>query len=152
MVACPKCGRGECVKDGIVKERQRFRCKGCHYRHTVRERGAGKAKQKQALQLYLAGLGFRSIGRFLGVSHVAAYRWIRAHGEALDELRSETGIEVVAMDELYSYLGSKKTTVGSGLLLIVMAAGSSTAFWVPGKPTPDRGYGSASKTKRLGRL
>jgi transposase-like protein len=151
MVACPKCGSGECVKDGIVKERQRFRCKGCHYRHTVRERGAGKAKKKQALQLYLEGLGFRSIGRFLGVSHVAVYRWIRAHGEALDELRSETGIEVVEMDEMHSYIGSKKTTVGSGLLLIVMAAGSSTALWAPGKPTPERGYGSASKTKQLGR-
>ena len=33
--------------------------------------------KRQAVELYLEGLGFRSIGRFLNVSHVAAYNWIR---------------------------------------------------------------------------
>jgi transposase-like protein len=151
MVICPRCGGEECVKDGIVKGKQRFRCKGCHYRHTVQERGAGKVKRRQALQLYLEGLGLRSIGRFLGVSHVAAYRWIRAHGEALEGLKSEAGIEVVEMDEMHTYIGSKKTTAGYGLLLIVMAASSSTAFWAPAKPRPARDYGSTSKTRQLAR-
>jgi DNA-binding NarL/FixJ family response regulator len=30
--------------------------------------------KRQALQLYLEGLGFRSIGRFLGVSHVSVQK------------------------------------------------------------------------------
>jgi transposase len=65
-------------------------------------------KRRQALQLYLEGLGLRAIGRLLGVSHVAVYRWIQAHGEALEGLRSEAGIEVVEMDEMHTYIGSKK--------------------------------------------
>lgn len=125
MTICPRCHGEENVKSGIVKGKQRFRCKSCGYHHTVGERGAGKAKKKQALQLYLEGLGFRSIGRILEVSHVAAYKWIRAFGENLEELRSEAAIEVAEMDEMHSYIGSKKTTAGYGFLLIDMDAGSS---------------------------
>jgi transposase-like protein len=38
MSDCPKCKRVECIeciKDGIVGGRQRYRCKACGYRHTV---------------------------------------------------------------------------------------------------------------------
>ena len=37
--------------------------------------------KKLALQLYLVGFGFRSIGRVLGVSNVTVLNWIRAFGE-----------------------------------------------------------------------
>ena len=151
MVTCPRCDDPECVKAGIVKGKQRFRCKRCRYYHTVRDRGVGKAKKKQALQLYLEGLGFRSIGRFLGVSHVSVYKWIRAFGEALEDLRSEPGIDIVEMDEMHSYIGSKKTTVGSGFLLIDMGAGSSIVFWDRGKRTLEKNFGQTSKTRKLER-
>jgi len=70
-------------------------------------------------------LGFRSIGRFLKVSHVAVFNWIKSFGEKLDELRSADEIEVIEIDEMHTYIGSKKTTVGYGLLLIEMGTGSS---------------------------
>ena len=69
-----------CTKDGIVNEKQRYKCKSCGYRHTVKHLGKSPDIKRQALQLYLEGLGFRSIGRFLNCSHVAVYNWIRAHG------------------------------------------------------------------------
>ena len=64
---CPKCGGNVYCKDGIVQGRQRYLCKGCRYRYTVEQRsGTGdKATRRQALELYLEGLGFRSIGRIL---------------------------------------------------------------------------------------
>lgn len=43
--------------------------------------------KRQVLQLYLEGLGFRFIGRFLKCSHVAAYNWIKAHGEFIESNR-----------------------------------------------------------------
>jgi len=46
------------------------------------------AMKKQALHLYLEGLGFRAIGRMLGVSHVSVYRWIKKFGETLDSVKS----------------------------------------------------------------
>lgn len=143
---CPKCGSLDCAKDGIVKERQRYRCKSCGYRHTVQYRGISPATKRQALQLYLEGLGFRSIGRFLKCSHVAVYNWIKAHGESIEAIRSAAGVEVVEMDEMHTYIGSKKTIAGYGLLLIDMGSGSSTAKWAPATPTPGESSGIPLKT------
>jgi hypothetical protein len=69
-------------------------------------------------------LGFRAIGRFLNCSHAAVYNWIKAYGESI---RSTAGVEVVELDEMPTDIGSKKTSAGSGWLLIEMASGSSTA-------------------------
>lgn len=71
MTTCPKCHAEGCTKDGIIKNRQRYKCKSCNYRHTVSYRGHSPDIKRQALELYLEGLGFRSIGRFLKCSHVA---------------------------------------------------------------------------------
>lgn len=131
MVNCPKCGSHDCVKDGIVKGKQRYQCKACRYRHTVRYRGANPGVRRQALELYLEGLGFRSIGRFLKCSHVSVYNWIKSYGAAIEGLRSDSDVEVVEMDEMHTCIGSKKTTDRSGLLLIDMESGSSTAYWAP---------------------
>ena len=150
MVHCPKCNSTNCVKDGIVGGRQRRKCKSCGYRHTVPYRGVSPEKKKQALELYLEGLGFRSIGRFLKCSHVAVYNWIKASGKTVKNLRSNSPLDVVEMDEIHTYVGSKKTTVGSGLLLIDMGENSSTAFWAAAIPKRDASSGMPSKTKRSG--
>jgi hypothetical protein len=63
--------------------------------------------------MYLEGTGFRAIGRILQVSHVSVYRWIKAMGQQAAALESHTAIEVVEMDELHTYIGHKKTSVGS---------------------------------------
>jgi transposase-like protein len=71
--------------------------------------------------LYLEGLGFRFIGRILEVSNVSVLKWIREFGQKAQELnREKQQIEMVEVDEMHSYIGSKKTTVGYGLLLIDM--------------------------------
>jgi transposase-like protein len=131
---CPKCGSAEHCKDGIVKKRQRYLCKNCRHRYTV-ERRSGTADamvKRQALQLYLEGLGFRSIGRVLRFSNVAVLQWIRAFGEQLEAIKRDAPVEVMELDEMHSYIGSKKTIAGYGLLLIEMGDASSTAYWVPG--------------------
>lgn len=144
---CSKCGSVDCAKDGIVKERQRYKCKACGYRYTVNQRGFSLAIKRQALQLYLEGLGFRSIGRFLKCSHVAVYHWIRAHGESIESIRSATGVEVVEMDEMHTYVGSQKIIAGSGLLLIDMGNDCSTAWWAPATPKPGESYGMPLKVR-----
>ena len=149
MPSCPKCGAHHCVKDGIVKGKQRYQCKSCSYRHTVRYVGANPEVKRQALELYLEGLGFRSIGRFLRYSHVAVYNWIKSFGAAVHELRSTSEIEVIEMDELHTYIGSKKNTAGSGLLLIDMGDDFSTAYWVPAAPKRESCYGRLSPKKVL---
>ena len=82
------------------------------------------------MQLYLEGLGFRSIGRFLGVSHVSVQKWIKKFGQEVEDPKSENEISIVEMDEMHTYIGNKKNIVGSGLLLIELGKSSSTALLV----------------------
>jgi hypothetical protein len=85
--------------------------------------------KKQALHLYLEGLGFRSIGRFLGVSNVSVLNWIRSFGTNVSKLNAcSQEIEMVEVDEMHSYIQSKKTSVGYGLLLIDLRKSSSTSL------------------------
>ena len=125
MDSCPKCKSVNFRKDGIVKSRQRYLCKDCMHRFTVEQIGKSNDLKRNALILYLEGLGFRSIGRYLNVSHVAVFNWIKAFGEKLNDFRNSGEIEVVELDEMHTYIGSKKTIVGSGLLLIEMGTDSS---------------------------
>ena len=148
MIICPKCDSEKCVKDGIVKKRQRYRCKFCGFRHTVQHRGKSPDVKRQALELYLEGLGFRSIGRFLKCSHVTIYNWIKSFGEEVKELRSDSTLKVVEIDEMHTYICSKKTIVGSGLLLIDMGNNLSTAYWATVAQQPASNYGTPSMTKK----
>ena len=77
-----------------------------------------------ALNLYLEGLGFRSISRILGFSHVAVYQWIKTLGEEVAQIKRPSS-QIVEIDELHSYVGHKKTIAGSGLLLIDLENASS---------------------------
>lgn len=103
-------GNAARCKDGVVKGRQRYLCKECRYRYTVNRRAgtSDPAVRRQALQLYLEGLGLRSIGRILKFSHVAVLKWIRTFGQPLEAIKREEPIEVMELDEMHSYIGSKK--------------------------------------------
>ncbi len=113
---CPRCKSTKFVKDGMVKGKQRYQCHSCHYRYTVAYRGKGEHVKRYALMMYLEGLGFRSIGRILEVSHVAVYQWIKKFGGALEALKSTEEVKVVEMDEMHTYVGVKKTPAGYGWL------------------------------------
>lgn len=141
MDSCPKCKSENFRKDGIVKARQRYFCRNCQHRFTVAQVGKSNELKRNALILYLEGLGFRSIGRYLNVSHVSVFNWIKAFGEKLEDFRNSEEIEVVELDEMHTYIGSKKTTAGFGLLLIDMDANSSTAKLAPGEQGLEVSFG-----------
>ena len=125
MLDCPKCSHDISIKSGFAKGRQRWKCKGCGYHYTVSYRGASKEQKRQTLELYLEGLGFRSIGRLLKFSHVAVYNWIREFGEKLEEIKSPEAIKIVEIDEMHTYISNKKTATGYGLLLMELGENSS---------------------------
>ena len=101
-----------------------------------------ESQKRQALHLYLEGLGFRSIGRILRVSNVSVLNWIRDFGKKVQELNSESQqIEMVEVDEMHSYIGSKKTTVGYGLLLIDMEKDSSISLLATGETKQRKNFG-----------
>ena len=132
---CIKCNCEKKVKNGFVKGVQRYQCKKCGYNYTVEKRSSEYSNEvkKKALQLYLEGLGFRSIGRILNVSNVSILNWIRDFGEEVKDLQSDSSsIEFVEVDEMHSYIGKKKTTTEFGLLLIDLERDSSTSLLATG--------------------
>lgn len=141
---CPKCQCPNIRKDGYARGKQRFNCKNCNYHFTVEKKSTAVSElvKKNALVLYLEGLGFRSIGRYLNVSHVSVYKWIKHFGEKLDNIRSEQKIQVVELDELHTYICQKKIIVGYGLLLIEMEKNSSTVYLVQGEQKLEKNSGN----------
>ncbi|WP_080942466.1 IS1 family transposase, partial [Methanosarcina mazei] len=134
---CPKCNSSTHKKNGIVDGRQRYKCHDCGYNYSVELKSTASptSVKRQALQLYLEGLGFRSIGRFLGVSHVSVQKWIKKFGRELEDLKSEKEISIVEMDEMHTYIGNKKNIAGYGLLLIELGKNSSSSFGSRGTET-----------------
>ncbi len=54
---------------------------GYNYTVELKSTAFSASVKRQALQLYLEGLGFRSIGRVLGVSHVSVQKLIKKFGQ-----------------------------------------------------------------------
>ena len=142
---CPKCKSSNHKKNGIINGRQRYKCHDCGYNYSVELKSTAfpESVKKQALQLYLEGLGFRSIGRILGVSHVSVQNWIKRFGSELEELKSENEISIVELDEMHTYIGNKKNTAGSGLLLIEIEKNSSTALLAVEEQKQDKNSGKS---------
>ena len=136
---CPKCTSVNKVKAGFNNGKQRYKCKqcGCHYTRST-PKGEPIEKKRQAVQLYLEGLGFRAIGRFLKVSHVTVQDWISRSAERLEKLvpLSPARAELVELDEIHHYIGKKTMTSGYGLLLRIDNAGHSQPRWVAVEQKP----------------
>lgn len=117
---CAKCKSEKSTKNGILKGVQRYKCKECGFNFTVEIKSTAKPEdvKRQALLMYLEGLGFHSIGRILRVSHVSVLNWIRKYGEQVKEIRNDKPVEIMELDELHTYVGHKKTTDGFGLVLV----------------------------------
>jgi len=129
---CPKCKSEDSVKNGFMKGHQRYKCKecGCNYTVDYEKVSAKDKKMRFALALYLEGLGFHSIARLLNVSHVTVMNWIKKFGTALSLIRNPKPVKIMELDEMHTYVGSKKTTDGFGLALIERH--ENTLIWLLG--------------------
>ena len=133
VIRCPKCQSSACIKDGIIHEKQRFKCKECSYHYTVLHRGLSLEIRRQALQLYLAGLGFRSIGRLLKCSHVTIAQWINEHGDTIKIIRASSEISFVKTKDLHNFIDNKNHVKNSSALVFDMQ-NESTSLCIPITP------------------
>jgi hypothetical protein len=51
----------------------------------------------------------RRIGRHLGIHHTTVLDWAKTHAEGLPATPMPEGVKTAEMDELYTFIGSKKT-------------------------------------------
>ena len=118
---CPKCKSSHHVKDGIVRGKQRYKCKDCQYRYTVVRKSDVKPPEirRLALEMYLEGLGFRNIGRILKISYGTVYLWVKEWSTNISFPRRETPMEITKLEKMLAYIESKKVTNRHyGLMLI----------------------------------
>ena len=59
--------------------------------------------------MYVDGGNFRRIARHLGVNHQTVVNWVTAHAETLPEAPVPENVNEAEMDELFTFIGSKKT-------------------------------------------
>ena len=65
--------------------------------------------------MYVNGMGFRGIERVTSVHHTTVIYWVKQVGECLpDAYAPEHPPQVGELDELETFVGSKKTKSGSG--------------------------------------
>ncbi len=127
MAICKHCGSEKAVKDGVVKNKQRYRCRSCS--KTFRD---GDDRQKytleqkiKAIKLYTDGVGMMTIERSEGISSPLLIHWIRSFGKILRKAvaavkipEDAKKIEILEVDELFTYYQKKHKKPTYGLLLI----------------------------------
>lgn len=118
---CPECKSTHIRKNGHRRGKQNHICVDCGRQfidHYTALRGYSDAVKRECLKMDVNGMGFRAIERVKGVHHTTLITWVRQVGELLpDAYDPQTTPEVGELDELETFIRSKKTRFGSGLRL-----------------------------------
>src|SRR4028118_1779609 len=79
---CKRCGNGEHVRNGLMRGRQRYRCKACGLNFTdTPPRGMPPAMKVTAVLLYVSGPSMNRAAKLLGVSTPTVMAWIERFAE-----------------------------------------------------------------------
>jgi transposase-like protein len=118
MNTCPNCkATTKQHKIGRTKAgSQRYRCQPCGKRYTPAPKAQGydESLRRQAVKLYGDGLNFRRIARQLEVNHQTVINWVNAYIATLpNQAPQPKAVGVVELDELFTFVGKKKTSATS---------------------------------------
>ena len=128
MEKCRHCGSERIIKTGHRDGQQKWRCKDCgKFQGEVDRQEKYTEKERQtAIDLYLEGCGFRRIARILSgifnrhVCYQTVIQWIKKEAKRIENLepKKEENIQILEMDELYTYIKKNQIKSEFGLLSI----------------------------------
>ena len=127
MKNCKHCNSTKLTLSGIVKSKQRYRCKDCGKTSREGDKRIVHSLEKKikVIKSYLEGVGIRSISRLENISAPMVINLIRTFSKKLQEkLHNQTvnedirNIEILEIDELFTYVQKKLPESTYGLLLI----------------------------------
>lgn len=119
-IRCPKCQNYDVVKSGVVKGRQRYNCKACHYFFTVFKDGKNIDPYYviKALQLYIEGVSLREIERLIGVSHVSVLNWVKKYKvQAPENMEYRPTYKVLKHAEMITFMSDREAIKNSGMII-----------------------------------
>jgi len=113
-IHCPQCNAQDIIKSVVVKGRQRFKFKQCHYQFTnfSKEQGKPLWMKLEAVLMYLSVISMNATAKILGVSAQSVLNCARDLGEANYEKPAPESAVVVELDELWHFIQEKKQTMG----------------------------------------
>jgi transposase-like protein len=115
---CPRCNSTHLRKNGIKQGKQNYICADCRRQFIDAyepSRTYSDQIKQECLKMYVNGMGFRAIERVKGVHHTTVIYWVKQLGEHLPDAPKEAEIpEVGELDELETFVGSKKIKSGCG--------------------------------------
>jgi len=110
---CPKCSSTvKQYRSGFNPSgSQRYRCGICNRVYTPNPKLNGYPADTRmlALRMYLEGNSQRAIARILKISPQSVANWVKAYVDKLPPVTRPEKLEVAELDELYTFLGDKKT-------------------------------------------
>ncbi len=125
MFCCKHCGGYQAVKNGFVKNKQRYLCRECGKTTRIGdEREKYSIEQKiRVVKLYTEGMGLRAIERVENIPAPLLVNWIRNFAKTIKEKLWLTQIpsdlkeiEILEIDELFTYYQKKAKEPMCGLL------------------------------------
>ena len=121
---CRYCGSEKTYKSGIIREKQRYKCKDCG-KNFLETDGRIKettiAKRALAVMLYTfskASYNFLA-KKIFHCSPTTIMNWIKKASSEVKMPEITNDIREIEFDEMWHFIGSKKTKNGSSKLLIV---------------------------------
>ncbi len=115
---CPYCESARIRKNGKRRGKQNHICVDCGRQFIdvySPPKGYPDEVKQSCLRSYVNGMGFRAIERDKGVHHTTVINWVKQVGSKLPDTPPIDEIPLVGeLDELETFVGSKKTKFGYG--------------------------------------
>ena len=127
---CKKCFSKRSVKNGMVRTKQRYKCRDCGYNFVAGDERQKISPEGKALSILLYGRGKASYGflaKLLKVSPVAVMKLIKREVDCMDDQNASSSTKKVDFEEILNFL---KTTNESK---------SSTGLWSAFEISPSNG-------------
>jgi len=116
---CTQCGSEAISRNGRSRGgKQKYHCHDCDAYGTLNPTVAYPAERKaEILRAYHERSSLRGLERTFGVARQTVAQWLRAEDEqlpALPPLAAALPEDILELDELWSFVGSKKNNGGFG--------------------------------------
>ena len=116
-IECKNCRSENTTKNGIVRGKQRYKCKDCGYNFVVGHAYHSPQKlAKKALVVMLYSLGrtsYSMLAKIFGVTNGTIHNWVTEAANGLSSPAIPAEIKEIEFDEMWHYIGKKNENYGS---------------------------------------
>jgi len=110
---CPKCkATTRQVKNGLNGSgSQKYKCNECGgvYTPEPKDKGYPPETRRMAIRMYVEGSSYGSIARVLQVNPQSVANWVTQYTNKLPPAPLPKKVRKAELDELYTFVGEKKT-------------------------------------------